>query len=120
MLRVKGDFASICLVDLGLADSANDENDYLFKYCGTPGYVAPEILRKQKYGLKVDIYSVGILCYQLLVGKDPYFSSSTKETIIKNFLGYITYADIPFISPKAMDFMKKLLELDPNFRPTAQ
>lgn len=46
MLRVRGDFTSICLVDLGLADTANDENNYLFKYCGTPGYVAPEILRK--------------------------------------------------------------------------
>lgn len=46
MLKIRGDFTSICLVDLGLADTANDENNYLFKYCGTPGYVAPEILRK--------------------------------------------------------------------------
>lgn len=55
-----------------------------------------------------------------MVGKDPYFSSSTKETIIKNFLGQISYADLPFISPKAMDLMKKLLDLDPNTRPSAQ
>lgn len=46
-----------------MAEAVNDENDFLFKYCGTPGCVAPEILRKQKYGLKVDVYSVGILCY---------------------------------------------------------
>lgn len=46
MLKIKDDWDSICLIDFGLAESVNDENDYLFKYCGTPGCVAPEILRK--------------------------------------------------------------------------
>lgn len=63
MLRTQDNFNSLCLIDFGLAEKANDDNNYLFKYCGTPGCVAPEILRKQKYGLKVDIYSVGILGY---------------------------------------------------------
>ncbi|CAD8158685.1 unnamed protein product [Paramecium octaurelia] len=113
MLRAQDNFNSVCLIDFGLAEKANDDNNYLFKYCGTPGCVAPEILRKQKYGLKVDIYSVGILGYQILIGKDPYQSGSTKETILKNFLGHIDFLNIPPISNNGLCFLKSLLYEDP-------
>ncbi|CAD8074937.1 unnamed protein product [Paramecium sonneborni] len=120
MLRTINNFNSLCLIDFGLAEKANDENKYLYKYCGTPGCVAPEILRKQKYGLKVDIYSVGILGYQILFGKDPYQSSSTKETIMKNFLGHIDFLNIPEISNNGLCFLKQLLQDDPINRLSAQ
>ncbi|CAD8160412.1 unnamed protein product [Paramecium pentaurelia] len=116
MLRNQNSYDSICLIDFGLAEKANIENDYLFRYCGTPGCVAPEILRKQKYGLKVDIYSVGILCYQLMFGKDPFKSNTTKETIVKNFLGHIDFTDTSSISKSGINFLKGLIDIDPQIR----
>ncbi|CAD8153055.1 unnamed protein product [Paramecium pentaurelia] len=120
MLRTQDNFNSLCIIDFGLAEKANDDNNYLFKYCGTPGCVAPEILRKQKYGLKVDIYSVGILGYQILFGKDPYQSASAKETILKNFLGHIDFLNIPQISNNGLCFIKSLLQDDPINRLSAK
>ncbi|CAK68738.1 unnamed protein product (macronuclear) [Paramecium tetraurelia] len=119
MLRNQNVYDSICLIDFGLAEKANNENNYLFKYCGTPGCVAPEILRKQKYGLKVDIYSVGILCYQLMFGKDPFKSNTTKEILIKNYLGHIDLSKMSLISKNGINFLKGLIELDPQIRFTA-
>ncbi|CAD8145899.1 unnamed protein product [Paramecium octaurelia] len=119
MLRNINAYDSICLIDFGLAEKANNENNYLFKYCGTPGCVAPEILRKQKYGLKVDIYSVGILCYQLMLGKDPFKSNTTKEIIIKNYLGHIDLSKMSQISKNGINFLKGLIEIDPKIRFTA-
>ncbi|CAD8070390.1 unnamed protein product [Paramecium sonneborni] len=120
MLRTANNFNSLCLIDFGLAEKANDENKYLYKYCGTPGCVAPEILRKQTYGLKVDMYSIGILGYQILFGKDPYQSSSTKETIMKNFLGHIDFLNVPEISNNGLCFLKLLLQDDPVNRLSAK
>ncbi|CAD8145011.1 unnamed protein product [Paramecium pentaurelia] len=116
MLRDQNGYDSICLIDFGLAEKANNENNYLFKYCGTPGCVAPEILRKQKYGLKVDIYSVGILCYQLMFGKDPFKSNTTKEIIVKNFLGQIDLSNASSISKNGLSFLLGLIEIDPQIR----
>ncbi|CAD8076378.1 unnamed protein product [Paramecium sonneborni] len=116
MFRNQNNYDSICLVDFGLAEKANNDNDYLFKYCGTPGCVAPEILRKQKYGLKVDIYSVGILCYQLMFQKDPFKSNSTKEIIVKNFLGNIDLSMTSSISKNGINFLKGLIEINPSLR----
>ncbi|CAD8064274.1 unnamed protein product [Paramecium sonneborni] len=116
MLRNQNSYDSICLIDFGLAEKANQENNYLFKYCGTPGCVAPEILRKQKYGLKVDIYSVGILCYQLMFQKDPFKSNTTKEIIVKNFLGNIDLPMTTSISKNGINFLIGLLQIDPKIR----
>lgn len=57
------DELQIKLADFGLAAFTTDE--LLFKRCGTPGYVAPEILDDQKYNQKVDIFSAGIILYIL-------------------------------------------------------
>ncbi|CAK81902.1 unnamed protein product (macronuclear) [Paramecium tetraurelia] len=116
MLRQQNNYESLCLIDFGLAEKANSENNYLFRYCGTPGCVAPEILRKQQYGLKVDIYSVGILGYQLMFGKDPFKSNTTKEIIVKNFLGHIDFSDTSSISKSGIYFLKGLIEIDPQIR----
>ena len=53
----------IKLADFGLAAFTSDE--LLFKRCGTPGYVAPEILDDKKYNEKVDVFSAGIILYIL-------------------------------------------------------
>ena len=53
---------NVCIADLGLATSQN-VNKYLFFRCGTPGYVAPEVLADEKYDQKVDVFSAGVILY---------------------------------------------------------
>ena len=52
----------IGLCDFGLCCSENKKEKH-FSYCGTPGYVAPEILKKKAYTKKVDIFSLGVILY---------------------------------------------------------
>ena len=56
------DSYELVLADFGFSEFAN-KNDKLFKRCGTPGFVAPEILNDSPYNTKVDIFSAGILLY---------------------------------------------------------
>ena len=65
--------------DFGLATYCS-ENDRKRTLCGTPNYIAPEILVKKGHSLEVDIWSSGCIMYTLLVGKPPFETSSLKET----------------------------------------
>lgn len=65
LLRSSDNDIDVCIADFGLADYFNEECEYVFKRCGTPGYVAPEILYDWKYDYKVDIFSAGIILYSL-------------------------------------------------------
>ena len=57
------------LADFGMATfSASSNNGYLYIKCGTPGYVAPEILRSEGYTNKCDIFSAGAVFFNLLTG----------------------------------------------------
>ena len=51
--------------DFGLSKSAEDDHDQLGTACGTPGYVAPEVLRRKPYGKAVDCWSIGVISYIL-------------------------------------------------------
>ena len=64
---------SLKLADFGLAVTVREP---LFTVCGTPTYVAPEILAETGYGVKVDVWAIGVILYILLCGYPP-FSSST-------------------------------------------
>lgn len=72
ILKRKNDITSIVIVDFGLSDLYNKENEYLFNRCGTIGYVAPEILNELPYDHKVDIFSLGIILFILLTGDSPF------------------------------------------------
>lgn len=78
------------IVDLGFATYEKDY-DKLFKRCGTPGYVAPEILNNSAYGCKVDVFSCGIIFYMLLSSKIPFNGNSYKEIVYKNTKAKINY-----------------------------
>jgi calcium/calmodulin-dependent protein kinase I len=62
-LRSKFSDCDICIADFGLADYFNPKGDYMFKRCGTPGYVAPEVLQDKIYDYKVDLFSAGTLMF---------------------------------------------------------
>ncbi len=95
----------IGVVDLGFATLEKDY-DKLFKRCGTPGYVAPEILNDHPYNCKVDVYSCGIIFYIILTGKIPFYGSSYKEIVYKNMR-----SKIDFELPRSMKITKETLDL---------
>lgn len=80
----------LAIVDLGFA---THEEDYrkLFVRCGTPGYVAPEILNDRDYDCKVDVYSAGIILYIILTGRIPFNGNSYKQIVYKNMKGVINF-----------------------------
>lgn len=79
----------IKLIDYGLAEFRNDP-EILFKKSGTPGYCAPEVLLGKHYDTKSDIFSLGVIMYQILCGCSPFFGE-TIEDIIRNNTSAIVY-----------------------------
>ena len=53
----------ICVADFGLADYYDVTGNYQFKRCGTPGYVAPEVLADSNYDFKIDVFSAGVIMF---------------------------------------------------------
>merc|ERR1711924_567938 len=66
------------LADFGLAALLNEETAQMTA-CGTPGYVAPEILEGHGYGMQVDCWSLGVILYILLCGFPPFYNENTGE-----------------------------------------
>jgi polo-like kinase 1 len=66
------------LGDFGLATRINSPDERKETLCGTPNYIAPEILIKSGHSFEVDMWSSGCIMYTLLVGKPPFETSSLK------------------------------------------
>lgn len=81
----------LVIADFGLADVYDPKGQYMFQRCGTPGYVAPEVLQDKLYDNKVDIFSVGCLMFVLLSGVSPFKGSSYDEVVMKNYYCKIDY-----------------------------
>lgn len=78
----------IKITDFSLADYFRKDVKYLFTRCGTPGYVAPEILHDKCYDFKVDVYSLGVLFYMMLSGGiSPFPTKDYDERIYLNYQG---------------------------------
>lgn len=84
--------------------------------CGTPAYIAPEIIRNKGYGLNVDLWSAGVVLFAMLYGTVPFKAQSMEELhdlILKG--KYLLKEDI---SVEARDLLRGLLEIDPKKRLT--
>lgn len=82
--------------------------------CGTLDYLPPEMIEGQEHDEKVDIWSLGILCYEFLVSKPPFEADSNQETY-----GRIARVDLAFpshVSEPAKDLVRRLLRKDPAKR----
>lgn len=86
--------------------------------CGTPNYLAPEVILKHPYGKEADLWSLGCLLYTLLVGKPPFESIDVRDTFTKVKRGDFQIPEN--INPLARDLIKKLIILDPHERLTLQ
>jgi calcium/calmodulin-dependent protein kinase I len=80
----------VTLVDFGFMTRAKEYN-LLFTRCGTPGYVAPEVLADKPYDTKIDVYSLGILFYILLTKVNPFNHKSYSKLIQRNKSGAVDF-----------------------------
>ena len=86
-------------------------------YCGTFDYAAPEILEGDEYDMSVDLWCLGVLAYELLVGKAPFYHISRKETMRK--IKSVDEESLKFpegLEETARDFIRKLLRKNPEER----
>ena len=115
------DTSIIKISDFGLARFLAS-NDFATTACGTPGYVAPEILLGKGYGKEVDYWSIGITLYILLCGFPPFYDEDNTALFEQIKSGSFEYPS-PYwddISDMAKDIISKLLQVDPADRPTAE
>lgn len=77
----KGENAKLMITDFGLSKVLTSGNDVLMTACGTPGYVAPEVLEQIGHGKPVDMWSVGVIAYTLLCGYTPFWGEGKKKDV---------------------------------------
>jgi serine/threonine protein kinase len=113
--------SDIVLIDFGFA--AHCEGRELKDQCGTPNYVAPEILGKRPYGVEVDLWSAGVIAYIILGGYPPFYADTQSELFKK--IARCDYAFDPEwwspVSDAAKDLIKKMLVVkqDKRLKPSA-
>nr|XP_002128230.1 calcium/calmodulin-dependent protein kinase type IV-like [Ciona intestinalis]XP_009858323.1 calcium/calmodulin-dependent protein kinase type IV-like [Ciona intestinalis] len=117
----ESDNSSLKVADFGL--SRIKDSDFMKTVCGTPGYVAPEILLGRPYTEAVDIWAIGVIAYILLCGFEPFHDDRGDQAMFQRILK----CDYKFVSPcwddislGAKDLVKKLLVLNPKRRLTAK
>lgn len=118
LLTSKDDDASIKLADFGFAKKIEFNGEGLVTACGTPGYVAPEILEGQAYGKGVDIWSIGVITYILLCGYPPFHDDNHNALFKKIKKGKFQF-DSPYwdhVSDDAKDLISKMLVVNPAER----
>lgn len=82
--------------------------------CGTLDYLPPEMVEGNPHNEKVDLWSLGVLCYEFLVGKPPFETASNSETYRK--ITRVDYKFPPYVSEGARDLISKLLVHNPSKR----
>jgi len=112
---------SVCVIDFGLAQFATWKGELMKEACGTPGYVAPEILKLQGYDCKVDLWSLGVILYILLCGFPPFVDRDRGALSDKIKAGSFSFISPHWdgISSGAKDCVEKLLEVNPKRRLSA-
>jgi serine/threonine protein kinase len=108
----------ICLTDFGIAKEGLSDNDRTDTFCGTPEYLAPEILENNPYGKGVDWWSFGTLMYEMLNGLPPFYSQDIQEMYTKIISAPLEFPQSFGGGPDAKSLIKQLLERDPEKRLT--
>ncbi|KAG0169737.1 AGC protein kinase Gad8 [Apophysomyces sp. BC1015] len=104
----------IALCDFGLCKLDMKENDRTNTFCGTPEYLAPELLLGQGYTKAVDWWTLGVLLYEMMTGLPPFYDENTNEMYRKILQDELRFPDE--MSSDAKDLLRGLLTRDPNER----
>jgi len=110
------DAMEIKIGDFGLATKVDFDGERKKTLCGTPNYIAPEVLSKKGHSYEVDIWSLGCILYTLLVGKPPFETQTLKDTY--NRIKKNEYHVPSRVGPLAKQLITKLLQHDPHLRPS--
>lgn len=111
------DGSKIMISDFGLS-KMEGTGDVMSTACGTPGYVAPEVLAQKPYSKAVDCWSIGVIAYILLCGYPPFYDENDSK-LFEQILKADYEFDAPYwddISDSAKDFISCLMEKDPSKR----
>ena len=106
-----GDNGYVKIADFGLAKQITDRT---FTVCGTPDYLAPEVVCGQGHGKAVDWWTLGVLMFEMMVGEPPFFDEDIMQTYQKIINASVTFPG--YLSPQAVDFLRNLLQPKPAKR----
>jgi len=111
------DEGHICMTDFGISkEGLQSDNDRTATFCGTPEYLAPEVLEGNGYGKAVDWWSFGTLMFEMLTGLPPFYSQDVQQMYSKIMKAKLIIPDT--VSMEAKDLLVKLLERNPEKRLT--
>ncbi|KAJ3321087.1 hypothetical protein HDV06_004645 [Boothiomyces sp. JEL0866] len=124
LFRTESEDSDLLLADFGLSRVVH-QNEFLKTSCGTPHYVAPEILKESGHGKPVDMWSLGVITYVLLCGYTPFWGGETNSVpVLYNAIVNGKYEfdeeNWSIISKDAKDFISKLLLVNPSKRMTVK
>ncbi|KJX96294.1 serine/threonine-protein kinase gad8 [Zymoseptoria brevis] len=106
----------IALCDFGLCKLDMKDEDKTNTFCGTPEYLAPELLHGQGYTKAVDWWTLGVLLYEMLTGLPPFYDENTNEMYRKILSEPLHFPGPEVVPPAARDLLTKLLDRDATRR----
>nr|XP_016849611.1 PREDICTED: calcium/calmodulin-dependent protein kinase type II subunit delta isoform X7 [Anolis carolinensis] len=118
LLASKSKGAAVKLADFGLAIEVQGEQQAWFGFAGTPGYLSPEVLRKDPYGKPVDMWACGVILYILLVGYPPFWDEDQHRLYQQIKAGAYDFPSPEWdtVTPEAKDLINKMLTINPAKR----
>ncbi|XP_070545093.1 calcium/calmodulin-dependent protein kinase type II delta chain-like isoform X18 [Ptychodera flava] len=121
LLASKAKGAAVKLADFGLAIEVQGDQQAWFGFAGTPGYLSPEVLRKDPYGKPVDIWACGVILYILLVGYPPFWDEDQHRLYAQIKAGAYDYPSPEWdtVTPEAKNLINSMLQVIPSKRITA-
>mmetsp|Transcript_9522 Transcript_9522/g.29003 ORF Transcript_9522/g.29003 Transcript_9522/m.29003 type:complete len:285 (+) Transcript_9522:147-1001(+) len=108
------------ITDFGLSKFFDEQSTVMQTPCGTPGYIAPEVLRMKGYTKACDVWSLGVIVYILLCGFPPFYADNDAQLYEKIKRGEYEFLR-PYwdpISDAAKDLVSRMLTVDPSKRIT--
>lgn len=103
------------ITDFGLAKENMVGMEYTGTFCGSPAYLAPELLKEKKFNKASDIYQIGVVLYEFLTGTPPFFKND-RNTLFENIKHSYELKVPPYVSTTAIDLIGKMLNKIPEKR----
>jgi serine/threonine protein kinase len=119
LMTSKAADAQVKITDFGLSKFTDEYSSLMKTPCGTPGYIAPEVLHMRGYDKKCDVWSLGVIVYILLCGFPPFYADNDAQLFERIKKGQYEFLK-PYwdpVSDTAKDLIKQMLIVDPAKRP---